>query len=153
LPELIGELLLWQRRSEIPILTFAAFSGGPTMDEDNRSGQNEENRSGQNDHLIHRLNQVFSGIVACAVLGVAGFMAYQNRDSLKPSDSKGGVLGSFLNKKFTTATTFSQSNLPEFQTPDWEKTTLIDPSKLMGNQFGPTQFPTATNSSSRGRRR
>lgn len=113
-----------------------------------------ETGSAQNDRLIHRMNQILSGIVACAVLGVAGVMAYQNRDSIKAPAAKDGILAGLLKKKFATATAFPQSNLPEFQAPDWEKNTLIDPSRLMGsaNQFGPAQFPSTTSSSSHRRR-
>jgi hypothetical protein len=113
-----------------------------------------ETGSAQNDRLIHRMNQILSGIVACAVLGVAGVMAYQNRDSIKAPAAKDGVLAGFLKKKFATATAFPQANLPEFQAPDWEKNAFIDPNKTMGsaNQFGPAQFPSTTSSSSHRRR-
>ena len=82
-------------------------------------------------------------------------MAYQNRDSIKAPDAKDGVLGGLLKKKFAAATAFQPTSLPEFQAPDWEKNTLIDPSKMMmgpANQFGPAQFPSTTSSSSHRRR-
>ncbi len=131
------------------------------MDQETSSAQEtcfaEETGSAKSDRLAHRMNQILSGIVACAVLGVAGLMAYQNRDSFKAPDTKGakgGFLGSLLNKKFETATAFPPANFPEFKAPDWEKNTLIDPSKLVGpgNQFAPTQFHTTTSSSSHRRR-
>lgn len=117
------------------------------------SGAEQETGAASNDRLIHRMNQVLSGIVACAVLGVAGVMAYQNRDSIKAPNAKDGVFAGFMKKKFATATAFPQNNMPEFQAPDWEKNGLIDSSKLMNSsvQFAP-QFPTTTSSSSHRRR-
>jgi hypothetical protein len=114
----------------------------------------EDNRPAQNDRLLHRANQILSGIVACAVLGVAGVMAYQNRDSIKAPDAKDGDFAGLLKKKFATATAFPRADLPEFQAPDWETNMLIDPTKTMGsaNQFGPAQFPSTTSSSSHRRR-
>jgi hypothetical protein len=114
----------------------------------------EDNRPAPNDRLIHRANQILTGIVACAVLGVAGVMAYQNRDSIKAPNAKDGVFAGFMKTKFATATAFPQNNLPEFQAPDWEKNGLIDSSKLMNSsvQFAPAQFPTTTSSSSHRRR-
>lgn len=115
----------------------------------------EENQSPKNDHLVHRMNQVLSGIVACAVLGVGGLMAYQNRESLKAPDAKDSFLGRFLNKKFATATAFPQTNLPEFKAPDWENYKPIDPSQLgigQGIQLSSGQLSNTSHSSSHRRR-
>jgi hypothetical protein len=111
----------------------------------------EDVRSAQNARLIHRVNQIVSGVVACAVLGVGGLMAYQNRDSLKAPDAKAGWSG-FFKKKFEAATAIHKVDLPEFQAPDWEKNGALDPSKLgigQGIQFGgPIQLTNTPRSSS-----
>jgi hypothetical protein len=111
----------------------------------------EDNRPAPNDRLIHRTNQILSGIVACAVLGVAGVMAYQNRDSLKVPDRNAAWSG-FWTKKLSNTTAFPKANLPEFQAPDWENkinpSTFVNPSL----QFAPGQFSSAPVSTSSRRR-
>jgi hypothetical protein len=118
---------------------------GPKMD--------EEIRSAQNDRFAHRMNQMLSGIVACAVLGVAGVAAYQNRDSLKVPDRNAAWSG-FWTKKLSKGPTFPTSGLPEFKAPDWEKNGFIDSSNLMSQQFqfSPSQSSNTSSSSSSRRR-
>jgi hypothetical protein len=111
--------------------------------------------SAHNDRVLHRMNQVLSGVVACAVLGVGGLIAYQNRDAIKTPSAKDGPFGSLLKKKFAAATAFPQNNLPEFKAPDWEKNSFVDPSAfaIQGFQYNPAQSLNTTSSSSSPRRR
>lgn len=99
------------------------------------------------------MNQILSGVVACAVLGVGGLMAYQNRDSFKAPDRNAAWSG-FWTKKLSKGPTFPTSGLPEFKAPDWEKNGMLDSSSLMSQQlqFSPGQFSNTGSAPSHSRR-
>jgi hypothetical protein len=109
----------------------------------------EETRSAQNDRLAHRMNQILSAIVASAVLGVGGVMAYQNRDSFKVPDRNAAWAG-FWTKKMSNGPTFPSGGMPEFKAPDWEKNGMLDSSSFAAQSFpvSPGQFSSTTGSSS-----
>jgi hypothetical protein len=67
--------------------------------------------SANSDRLVRRANQILSAVVACAVLGVGGVMAYQNRDALKVPDRNAAWAG-FWTKKLS-----DNSRIPKFDSP------------------------------------
>jgi len=111
--------------------------------------------STNNDRLVHRVNQILSGVVACAVLGVGGVMAYQNRDAVKVPDKNAAWAG-FWTKKLSKSSELPKFDCPEAPTTiDWEKVKFYDPSTTMasGWQFNPGVSNGGDNSSRSNRRR
>lgn len=110
--------------------------------------------SAKNHQMVQRANQILSGIVASAVLGVGGVMAYQNRDAIKAPD-RNAAWANFWQKKMPNKSGFPDFEAPEFkQTIDWEKN-AIDPSKFPGPgfQYNPAQCSNGGNTSASSNRR
>ena len=113
-----------------------------------RRAMGDSTHSVQRDHVAQRANKILSGMIACAVLGVGGVMAYQNSDALQVPD-RNSAWANIWTKKLS-----SKSGIPKFEAPDWEKN-AFDPSTLssQGIQFNPAQFSTGRDSSSSVHRR
>jgi hypothetical protein len=111
--------------------------------------------STNSDRLVRRANQILSAVVASAVLGVGGVMAYQNRDAVKVPDRNAAWAGVWT-KKLSDNSRIPKFNDPEAPTTiDWEKVKFYDPSKTTasGLQFNPGVSNGGNNSSMSNRRR
>jgi hypothetical protein len=99
----------------------------------------------QQDQRTDRTNKIITAVVGCVLLGVAGFVALQNRDSFKLPD-RNKMWADAWKKKIA-----KPMDLPEFQpVVDWSDP-KNDPSKmgqrLMNMNMNPS-FPQGTTNTS-----
>jgi hypothetical protein len=104
------------------------------------------------------VNQILSGVVACAVLGVGGVMAYQNRDAVKAVKvpDRNAAWAGFWTKKLSNSSELPKFDGPEAPTTiDWDEVKFYDPSTTMasGWQFNPGVSNGGNNSPRSNRRR